>query len=228
MSLTLQQISDKITRLAGANLNAYSLEERVIDLNSFISELETEAGFSDTTGEYDDPRFDNTNGGRPVGTFDLEAGEKVYSFFKDEDGNRITSIYKMDYYDNNGNKRELKEGQDYDVYGPNLELTFEPTHNRVVGEDKNLIEIKYTREGLGFDHTDPTEESPFPQDFDNFLIYKCVAEWTLSEAEDPAMRAKSDRYEQKANLIKPRFKKWIQRFYGRGKAKITGRKNNLR
>ena len=167
MSLTLQQIFDKIDRLAGTNSNSYSDAEKTIDLNSFISELETEAGFSDTTGEYDDPRFDNTNGGRPIGTIDLEEGEKVYSFYKDADGNRITSIYSIKYYDNNGTWRELVEGEDYDFHGPNMELTFSPTADRVSGENKNLLEIKFTREGLGFTATETTEESPFPQDFDN-------------------------------------------------------------
>lgn len=228
MSLSLQQIFDKIDRLAGTNSNSYTDAEKTIDLNSFISELETEAGFSDTSGEYDDPRFDNTNGGRPVGTIDLTEGEKIYSFFKDADGNRITSIYNVRYYDNEGIYRDLVEGEDYDFYGPNLELLFAPTADRVAGEDKNLLEIKFTREGLGFEATETTAESPFPQDFDNFLIYKCVAEWCLAEAEDPSMRAKTDRYERKAELIKPRFKKWIQRFYGKGKARITGKKNNLR
>ena len=228
MSLTLQQIFDKIDRLAGTNSNSYSDAEKTIDLNSFISELETEAGFSDTSGEYDDPRFDNTNGGRPIGTIDLEVGQKVYSFYKDADGNRLTSIYEILYYGPEGSSRELKEGIDYDFHGPNLELTFSPLADRVVDENKNLLEIKFTREGLGFTVSETTEESPFPQDFDNFLIYKCVGEWCLSEAEDPAMRAKADRYERKAELIKPRFKKWIQRFYGKGKARISGRRNNLK
>jgi hypothetical protein len=228
MSSTLQTLSDKIDRLAGTNSNSYTLVEKVVDLNSFIADLENEAGFSDSSGQWDDPRFDNSDGGRPVGTIDLEVDEKIYSFFKDADGNRILSIYKILYYNENGSERQLEEGTDYDFYGPNMELTFTPDGARVPGEDKNMLKIYFTREGLGFDSSQTGDESPFPGFADNFLVYKCVAEWCLSEAEDPSMRAKADRYEQKAEAIRPRFKKWIQRYHGDVKPRITGKKNNLR
>lgn len=200
----------------------------VVDFNDSMRELEMEAGFSDSDGEWDDPRFTNANGGRPVGEISLTADEPVYSFYKDEDGNRLLSVYKVNYYDNAGGKSTLIKGKDYDVYGPNLELTFKPTDTRSGQEAANYLELHFTREGLEFSTSSLSDESPFPADFDKFLIYKNVAEWCTSEAEDPSMRAKADRYEAKAESIKPRFKKWLQRYYGRGKAVLKGRRYNFK
>ena len=228
MTHTLQTMFDKIDRLAGTNSDSYTPTEKTQDLNDFVSELVMEAGFSDSDSEWDDPRFTNANGGRPTGTVDLEEGQPVYSFYKDEDQNRILSIYKIVHVGNSGERRTLVRGMDFDIQGSNIILEQDPLYDRVIGQNKNLLEIYYTRESLGFDENETDEESPFPADFDKFLIYRCVAEWALSEAEDPSMRAKADRYEAKADKIKPRFKKWLQRYYGRGLAVLRAPVNNLR
>lgn len=219
---------DKVHRLAGTNSDTYTDAEQVEDFNDSLRELEMEAGFSDSDAEWDDPRFDNSDGGRPTGEVDLEAGEKVYSFYKDEHGNRFLSIYRVDYYDKNGNKKTLVRGEDYDLEGVNLILDFEPEETRDGTEDANYLLIYFTREGLEFTTSSLSDESPFPADFDKFFIYRNVESWCTAEAEDPSMRAKADRYERKAELIKPRFKKWLQRYLGRGKVRLKAKKNNLR
>lgn len=230
MQKSLTQIQSKIHRLAGTDSNSYTSVEMNEDINSAIAELEIEANFSDSDSEHDDPRFDNTNGGRPTGTIDLELNQDVYSFYEDADGNRILTVYKVVRFGNDGEKSVLVQGVDYDVEGSSIILAKTDEKARIPGEEKNLLEIHFTRQGLGFNDADDadTQYSPFPADFDSFYIYKCVAEWCLSEAEDPAMRAKGDRYEAKANAIKPRFRKWLQRRYGRGMARLTGRRTNLR
>lgn len=227
MQNTLQQIFDKIDRLAGTNSQSYTDAEKTQDLNGFIAELEVEAGFSDSSNQWDDPRYDNTDGGRPVNTVDLELNQKVYSFYKDADDNRILSLYKIVYFDNEGGECELVEGEDYDIYGHNIELTFKPKA-RVSGEDKNVLYIYFTRQGLGFVAAETSAESPFPAAFDNYLIYMCSAQWCIAESEDPSMRAKADRWTVEAEKKKPMFKKWVQRYHKVTTPRITGRTNNLK
>lgn len=219
---------NKVHRLAGTNSTSYTDAEMVADFNDSLAELEMEAGFSDSDGEWDDPRFDNTNGGRPIGEVDLTLDETVYSFYKDASDNRILSIYKVNYVDPQGGKTALIRGRDYDAHGDSIELTFKPSATRVGSEEANYLEVYFTREGLRFATDSLSDESPFPADFDKFLIYRNVESFCTAEAEDPSMRAKADRYERKAEQIKPRFKKWLQRYFGRGKTVLKGRRYNFK
>ena len=89
-------------------------------------------------------QFDDTNHTKlPIGTTNLVANQREYSFLTDEQGNRILTLTRIDWKDANGNWTQLKE-IDQATISPEALDEFEKTSGNPMYYDKtndNVIKL---------------------------------------------------------------------------------------
>jgi hypothetical protein len=89
-------------------------------------------------------QFDDTNHSKmPLGTTDLVANQKEYSFTTDEQGNKILTLTRIDWKDANGNWTQLKEIDQAQI-SPEALDEFEETSGNPMYYDKtndNVIKL---------------------------------------------------------------------------------------
>ena len=137
--MTYTEILAQVRAFTGVDSTQYSNAKITYSTNNWLDKV---AGFA--IGADQRFQWDDTNHTKlPIGTTNLVADQREYSFLTDEQGNRILTLTRIDWKDANGLWSQLKPIDQSDI-APEALDEFEKTSSRPMYYDKiadNVIKL---------------------------------------------------------------------------------------
>lgn len=201
-------IVKNIDDLVDTNVNKYPLTKKARACNTALDKAYTILFSSTDSKNYDDPNFTTI----PQGTYDITAGERNITIFKDSEGAEILKIHKVIAKNESGNWYELKgydirdkEARDiaygddtgqissYDWVGTSIVFDVVPETTIAGG-----LKVFYARNSSYFDENDTTKEPGLPVVFHDYIVYYASWQYAMSKG----LERKNDLYNQVLKLEK--------------------------
>jgi hypothetical protein len=175
----------------GVDSTQYSTTKITVSANKALDKMTGYAIGADKTF-----RFDDTNHTKlPIGTTNLVADQKEYSFLTDEQGNRILTLTRIEVKDSQGNWTKLTPIDQTEV--PIALDEFESTTGTPQYYDKisdNVIRLYpaastsvtsglkfyFQRSPHKFETTDTTAESGFTPELDDYIVTYAALEGAVA------------------------------------------------
>ena len=205
-STDYNSIVKNIQDLTDTNVSKYTLKQIARSVNNYINRASSILLEYSDKKNWDDPNFTKL----PQGTYDITAGERNLTVFKDEEGKQIQKIRLVIAKDSAGNwyklnpldiqQREAREiafgdetGQimSYDWVGTSI--VFDVTPDETIA---NGIKVFYERSLDYFTEADTTKEPGLPEHLHDYLVYGASYDYAVRKG----LQRKGD-FEKKVQKI---------------------------